>query len=192
MGPFSVLSQAVCPVSLSVTLVYCGQTVGWIKMPFGMEVGLGRGDIVFDGDLAPLPQKGHSSPPPSFQPMSVVAKWSPISPTAKLLFMFILWYSIFRFTDASLVHCVSFSFFGTELSAWLWRTSKDLVFLWRETLTFYSVNQSDLQLVYHCHHQPLSGRFSGEPGLASSPQSFFYQLFQRETLGINGTGFCGP
>ena len=32
----------------SVTLVYCGQTVGWIKMPFGMEVGLDPGDIVLD------------------------------------------------------------------------------------------------------------------------------------------------
>jgi len=39
-----------CPVCLSVTLVYCGQTVGWIKMPFGTEVGIGPGDIVLDGD----------------------------------------------------------------------------------------------------------------------------------------------
>ena len=34
---------SVCPVlsvCLSVTLVYCGQTVGWIKMPLGTEVGL--------------------------------------------------------------------------------------------------------------------------------------------------------
>jgi len=31
---------SVCSV-LSVTLVYCGQTVGWIKMKLGMEVGLG-------------------------------------------------------------------------------------------------------------------------------------------------------
>jgi len=32
-----------CPVlsvCLSVTLVYCGQTVGWIKVKLGMEVGL--------------------------------------------------------------------------------------------------------------------------------------------------------
>jgi len=29
-----------CPVCLSVTLVYCGQTVGWIKMKLGMQVGL--------------------------------------------------------------------------------------------------------------------------------------------------------
>jgi len=29
-------------------LVYCGQTVGWIKMPLGTEVGLGPGDIVLD------------------------------------------------------------------------------------------------------------------------------------------------
>jgi len=26
---------------LSVTLVYCGQTVGWIKMKLGVQVGLG-------------------------------------------------------------------------------------------------------------------------------------------------------
>jgi len=31
---------------LSVTLVYCGQTVGWINMKFGMEVGLGPGHVV--------------------------------------------------------------------------------------------------------------------------------------------------
>jgi len=30
-----------CPVSLSVTLVYCCQTGGWIKMKLGMELGLG-------------------------------------------------------------------------------------------------------------------------------------------------------
>ena len=35
--------------------VYCGQTAGWIKMPFGiMEVGLGPGHVVLDGDPAPL------------------------------------------------------------------------------------------------------------------------------------------
>ena len=30
-----------CPVCLSVTLVYCGQTVGWIKTKLGTEVGFG-------------------------------------------------------------------------------------------------------------------------------------------------------
>jgi len=30
-------------------LVYCGQTAGWIKMPLGMEVGLGPGHNVLDG-----------------------------------------------------------------------------------------------------------------------------------------------
>ena len=43
----------VCPVCLSVNLVYCGQTVGWIKMKLGMQVGLGPGHIVLDGDPAP-------------------------------------------------------------------------------------------------------------------------------------------
>jgi len=39
-------------------------------MPLGMEVGLGPGDTVLDGDLA-APQKGYSAPISS---MSVVAK----------------------------------------------------------------------------------------------------------------------
>jgi len=41
-----------CLSVLSVTFVHCGQTVGWIKMPPGVEVGLGPGHIVLDGDLA--------------------------------------------------------------------------------------------------------------------------------------------
>jgi len=32
----------------------------WIKMALAMEVGLGTGDFVFDGDPAPPPQKGVS------------------------------------------------------------------------------------------------------------------------------------
>ena len=47
---------------LSVTLVYCGQMAGWIKMPLGREVGLGPSDIELDGDRAPLPQK-RTEPP---------------------------------------------------------------------------------------------------------------------------------
>jgi len=43
--------------------VCCGQTAGWINMPFGMEVDLGPGHTVSDGtQLPPLPGKGHSSP----------------------------------------------------------------------------------------------------------------------------------
>ena len=62
---------SVCPVLslMPVTLVYCGQTVGWIKMPFGIEVGLDPGHIVLDGPKGP--QKG---PARTFRPMSIVAK----------------------------------------------------------------------------------------------------------------------
>ena len=35
----------------------------WIKMSLGMELGLGPGDFVLDGDPAPLPQKGQSPSP---------------------------------------------------------------------------------------------------------------------------------
>jgi len=59
-------------VCLSVTLVYCGQTVEWIKMKLGMEIGLRPGHIVLGGDPAPLPKKGGTAP--NFRPMSVVAK----------------------------------------------------------------------------------------------------------------------
>ena len=41
-------------------------------MALGMEVGLGSGHIVLDGDTAPLPKKG--AEPPNFWPMSTVAK----------------------------------------------------------------------------------------------------------------------
>jgi len=57
----------------------------WIKMLLGMELGLGPGDFVLDGEPTPLPQKGHivvdgvpapskgAQQPPSFRPMSIVA-----------------------------------------------------------------------------------------------------------------------
>jgi len=44
---------------------------GWIQMPLEMEVNLGQGDFVIDGDPATLPKKG---PPPNFRPMFIVAK----------------------------------------------------------------------------------------------------------------------
>ena len=52
-----------CPVCLSVTLVYCGQTAGCIKMSLGTEIGLGEGHIALDRDLAP-PLKGAEQPLP--------------------------------------------------------------------------------------------------------------------------------
>ena len=54
-------------------LVYCGQTVGWIKMKLGMQVGLVPGHIVLDGGPTP-PQRGGASLT-NFRPISVVAKW---------------------------------------------------------------------------------------------------------------------
>jgi len=47
--------------------VYCGQTAGWIKMALDMEVGLGPGHIVLDGEPASLPQKGAETP--NFRPI---------------------------------------------------------------------------------------------------------------------------
>ena len=52
--------------------VYYGQTPGWIRIPLNTEVGLGTSDIVLDGD-PPTPRKG-AQQPPTFRPMSIVAK----------------------------------------------------------------------------------------------------------------------
>jgi len=49
-----------CPDCVSVTLVYCGQTVGWIKMKLGTEVGLGFNHVL---DEDPAPPKKHSCAP---------------------------------------------------------------------------------------------------------------------------------
>jgi len=57
---------------MSETLVYCGQTVGRTKMKLGMQIGLGTGHIVFDGDTQlPSPKRERG---PNFRPMSIVPK----------------------------------------------------------------------------------------------------------------------
>jgi len=45
---------------------------GWIKIALGMEVSLGPGHIVLDGDPAPLPKKGAQTP--NSPPIFIVAK----------------------------------------------------------------------------------------------------------------------
>jgi len=57
---WATVSKTVRPISyptvvclsfcLSVMLVYCGQTAGWIKMKLGTEIGLDSGHIALDGD----------------------------------------------------------------------------------------------------------------------------------------------
>ena len=56
-------------------------------MPLGTEVGLVPDDIVLDGDPAAPPSERSTAALPYFQPMSIVAKRSPISATAQLLFL---------------------------------------------------------------------------------------------------------
>ena len=73
-----------CPVCLSVALVYSGQTVGWIKVPFGTAVGFGPGDIVLDAEPALAAERGTAAPPPPlFGPLCCGR--SPMSATAEIL-----------------------------------------------------------------------------------------------------------
>ena len=62
--------------------VFCGQTTGWIKKPLGKEVGLGPSDIVLNRGAISLLKGGIA---PTFRPMSIVAKRSPVSATAEHL-----------------------------------------------------------------------------------------------------------
>ena len=50
--------------------ICCVQMAAWIKMPFGVEVGLSPSDFVLDGDPALPPQKG--AEPPNFRPMFII------------------------------------------------------------------------------------------------------------------------
>jgi len=43
--------------------VYCGQTAAWIKMPLGMDVGLGQGHVTLDGTYSSPKQGGTAAPP---------------------------------------------------------------------------------------------------------------------------------
>jgi len=54
-------------------------------MKLGMEVGLGLGHIVLDGNPAPPTERG-TELPPNFRPMCIVVKRSPISATGELFF----------------------------------------------------------------------------------------------------------
>ena len=58
---------------------------GWISILIGTEVGLHPGDIVLAGDPVPPPQE-RGTAAPTYRPMSIVAKWLPISATAELLY----------------------------------------------------------------------------------------------------------
>jgi len=55
---WTVVCLSSCPV-LSMTLAYCGQTVGRIKIKLGIQVGLGPGHTELDGDAGLPPPKGH-------------------------------------------------------------------------------------------------------------------------------------
>ena len=51
-----------CLSCMSVTLVYCGQTVGLIRVPLDMEVCLGPGHFVLDWDPSPPTEMGTAAP----------------------------------------------------------------------------------------------------------------------------------
>ena len=70
------------------------QTVGWIRMPLGTEIGLDPGHVS-DEDPAPLPHgKGHSSPPPLFGPCLLWPNGRPSQLLLSSYFLFV--YEMYR------------------------------------------------------------------------------------------------
>ena len=63
---------SVCPICLCVTLVYCGQMVGWINMKLCHEGRPRPWPHCVRWGPSPLSPKGAQ---PQFRPISVVAKW---------------------------------------------------------------------------------------------------------------------
>jgi len=61
-----------CLSVLCVTFVHCGQTVGRIKMKLGMQVGVGPGYSMIDGNPVPPPPQGGIAP--NFRPIYVAPK----------------------------------------------------------------------------------------------------------------------
>ena len=101
-GPSSPLKVHSPPPILA--RVRCCRTAVWIMMPLSIEVGLGSGDFVLDGDPAPPPKKrGHTTPifgptllwPNNWmdqdatwyggrpQPRRYCVRWGPSSPSQK-------------------------------------------------------------------------------------------------------------
>jgi len=58
-------------------------------MPLGMDLGLGPGHIMLDGNPAPPTERG-TAPPFTFRPMSIVAKRLPITAATAELLLIIL------------------------------------------------------------------------------------------------------
>jgi len=82
IGPFDIVldgdpappNRAQLPPLQFLAHICCGQMAGLIKMALGTEVGFGPGDIVLDGHTASPIKRGTAPYPPTFQPMSIVAK----------------------------------------------------------------------------------------------------------------------
>ena len=88
-SPTGTVERGRSDTGLSVTLVYCDQTVGWIKMPLGTELDLGPGDIALDREPSLPTEIGTAAPDITFRPMSIVAKRSLISATVQPLLVLV-------------------------------------------------------------------------------------------------------
>jgi len=80
---------------MSVTLVYCCQTVGRIKMKLAVQVGLIPSHIVLDVDPGPPPQRGTAAPSPTI-----------FGPYLDHIYQYTCWYIVAKWLDGSRCHLV--------------------------------------------------------------------------------------
>ena len=76
---FALCYRTVVLSCLSVTFVHCGQTVGWIKMKLGVQVGLCPGHIVLDGDPPPPPRLPASNWFRNLSPVQLLTRLNPVT-----------------------------------------------------------------------------------------------------------------
>jgi len=170
-----------CLSCLSVTLVYCGQTVGRIKMPLGMEVGLVPNHIVLDGNAAP-PERG-TAPVPTFWPFCLL--WSNSRPSQQLLSSCLLLFFLSHYSFRLLVPCGTLSWL--YVSFWL-----DVNIVYGNVS--YRIVRSRVQIV-HIGHEWFGVRtVQGTNGLGtnslgykrSSVQGTNSLGYEQSVLGTNG------
>jgi len=123
-----------CPV-LSVTLVYCGQTVGWIKMKLGMQIGLSPFHNVLDEarqfSKFPLPQ---SDTAPNFRPISVMCPNGWMHHDATWYVLLHLWLYLHALCSRSALLVVYYTLLGFIVEAWTVDVSTLLSFCAQEAV----------------------------------------------------------
>ena len=118
----------------------CGQTVGWIKMPLGKDLGLGPGRIMLHGDPVGTQPPTTAAAPPHFRPMPIVAKRLLISATDEHLLRVQLstWMTLFSLVriSRSIINISRCYFRNLEMLIYEWNEKVLLCKRWKDEVKY--------------------------------------------------------